>query len=148
MRQRLAQLSVFSQLDNDRLNQIAQITHSQSVPAGEKIFAEGQHADHFSAVLHGRVALSLTGSGTKSFPLCTVSAGEVLGWTALLPQKRWHVAAYAVKDSTLVVIPGAKLLALCADDHELGYQVMHSVFQCVAQRLQDTWLQLSDLHAK
>ena len=144
----LRKLDVFAQLETRPLERIATIAKLVCVPKGEIAIAERQPADEFVGVVEGRMSISMSAPGKQALAVSSISAGEVLGWSALLPQKSWPATVQAVKNTTLVILPGSQLLTLCQEDHELGYEVMLHTLEAVAHRLQDTWLQLLDLYSQ
>lgn len=144
MKQTLRQLRLFCDLDDARLERVAAIASIERYAAGEVVVKEQEPAHAVRGVAEGRVSIALAVPGRGELPVCTVSVGEILGWSALLPQARWVATARALKDTTLVVLPGPALLDLYEQDCGLGYHAMHRTFETVAQRLHDTWLQLMD----
>lgn len=141
----LGRTRVFERIDRARLDRLAAIARLECVPAGETIVREGREADDLRVVIDGRVTISIDLPGKLAEPVSTVSAGEILGWSALLPQKTWQATATAQKNTTMVVFSGSELVQLCEADHELGYHVMLGVFETVAHRLHDSWLQRLDM---
>ena len=75
----------------------------------------------------------------------TISRGELLGWSALLPGRMWQATARTLKPTRLLAIDGTKLRELCDRDHEIGYAVMKHVLTVVGQRLTESRLQLLDM---
>ena len=75
---------------------------------GEYLFREGEPADTFYVVRHGRVAVEAR-TPTRSTVIDTTEAGEVLGWSWLVPPYRWTFDARAVDDVRAVRFDGACL---------------------------------------
>ncbi|PRP96547.1 transcriptional activator FtrB [Enhygromyxa salina] len=144
MKQALRKIRLLCDLDDGQLERIAAIASIERVKTGDIVVEEQGPANSIRAVAEGRVSIAVSVPGRGELPVCTVSVGEILGWSALLPQARWLATARAVKDTTLIVLRGAALLDLYEQDRELGYRVMHRTFETVAERLHDTWLQLMD----
>jgi CRP-like cAMP-binding protein len=113
--------------------------------AGQAIFREGQDANHFYLIRHGRVAVDQhTPGGVVT--LQTVGEGEVLGWSWLVPPHRWRFDARAVDLTRAVALDGACLRGKCEADHDLGYELMKRFSVVIAQRLAATRLQVLNIH--
>ena len=76
----------------------------------------------------------------------TMEAGEVCGWSWLLPPYRWHFDVQALDLTRAIVFDGQCLRAKCEADHDLGYALMQRFAQVIVQRLQATRWQLLDLY--
>jgi CRP-like cAMP-binding protein len=141
----LQAMKLFAELEEPRLEKLAAIARLEHVAVGEAVVREHEPCDAVRVVVDGRVSLTLSVPGREGLVVTSVSSGQVLGWSALTSQREWMATARALKDTSLVVFPGAELLALCDADHELGYFIMRGTFTSVAQRLHDAWLQLLDM---
>ena len=139
---------MFASLDDEQLGKIANHARVECAIANVLIVAAGEPADNLRCVVDGRVQISITAPGHDAHPTATVSAGEVLGWSSLLPQSRWLANATALKNTTIIVVESDALHELCDSDPEIGYQVMRGAFETVSMRLHDTWLQLIDSYSQ
>ena len=81
---------------------------------GEALFREGRPATHAYLVTHGHVGIEVHHPGRGSIAVSTVGAGELLGWSWLLPPHAWHF------DATARSI--ARLVALDRTFQTLGYR--------------------------
>ncbi|HLJ57962.1 MAG TPA: cyclic nucleotide-binding domain-containing protein [Chthonomonadaceae bacterium] len=113
---------------------------------GEMIFREGGEADQFYLIRDGKVALDVAAPGREPITVHTLTAGEVLGWSWLVPPYRWHFDARVVEPVRAFALDGACLRAKCELDHDLGYALMKQVAQITTQRLQATRRQMLDIH--
>ncbi|MBI1842577.1 MAG: cyclic nucleotide-binding domain-containing protein [Verrucomicrobia bacterium] len=105
--------------------------------AGDLVFKQGDPAHKFYLILWG--AVSLTHAGLKgNVPIQCVGAGEVLGWSWLFPPNAWHFNAMVTEPTRAIEIDGKALSALCAQQHEFGYELMRRISQVVIERLQKT----------
>ena len=114
--------------------------------AGEFLFHEGEAANQFYLIRHGRVALQVFIPGQGPTTIATIEAGEVLGWSWLFPPHRWHFDAQAMNLVRAVGFDGECLRNKCEADHDLGYDLMQRFARIMVQRLQATRLQLLDLY--
>ena len=110
-------------------------------PAGKKIFTEGLAANRFYILLAGEVALESKAGGKGKRLIQTIKAGDVLGWSWLIPPYKWHFDARAVKPTKAIIFFAITLRELCDKDHTLGYEWMKRVSKVVIKRLQAARLQ-------
>jgi len=76
----------------------------------------------------------------------TINAGEVVGWSWLLPPFKWHYDARVIKPVRAVVFDGKCLREQCEKNHDLGYEMLKRISQVIAGRLEATRLQLLDVY--
>jgi CRP-like cAMP-binding protein len=114
--------------------------------SGEFIFHEAGEANQFYLIRHGKVALEVYAAERGSVPIMTVNEGEVLGWSWLFAPYRWQFDARAVELTRAIALEGKCIRQKCAQDHELGYELMKRVAQVMEQRLQATRLQLLNVY--
>ncbi len=127
-----------------RLAELGRVDHRL---AGTQILTEGEPTDDFAIVAAGRVALRMLVPERGMVTILTVEAGDVLGWTALVPPHRSTATAVALEPVELLAFEGAKLRAALAADPTLAATIYPRVLQSVARRLAVTRLQLLDLFA-
>ncbi len=123
--------------------------------ATERIFAkgdflcrEGQPADVCYLLREGRVALEVHLPNHGGLRVATLHAGDLLGWSWLVPPHRWRLEARALEPVRTWQIDAARLRSLCDEDHEFGYQVLLRFISVMGQRLQATRMKLLDLEAR
>ena len=138
-------MALFSDLDEGKLKKISAIARLEEAPAGTLLLREGDPADTVRVLVQGRVSLTITVPGRKEATLATLSRGQLLGWSALIPGSRWAASARALKACTMVAISGADLLNVCKGDFELGYHCMKNAMAAVAERLAETRLLVLDM---
>jgi CRP-like cAMP-binding protein len=127
--------------------QIAEQARHVDFPEGHRLFREGDPADQFFLIQHGRVALDLHVPGRGPLIVETVGAGDVLGWSWLCPPHRWRFGAVALRPTSVVEIRGETLRELCDADARLGYEISRRLLSVVADRLHGTRTRLLDLYA-
>jgi CRP/FNR family cyclic AMP-dependent transcriptional regulator len=115
-------------------------------PAGSFLFKAGTAAEHFFLIRRGKVALELEPPGRDAFRFSTVGAGEVVGWSWLIPPYEWQFDARAVEDVGVVQFDGVCLRGKCDADPVLGYAVLKAFATVLVDRFVDTRLQLIDVY--
>lgn len=112
----------------------------------EYLIRQGSEANSFFLLTEGRVSIEISAPGRGSIPIETIGAGDALGWSWLIPPHRWRFDARALAATRAVSLNGACLRAVLAEDHELGYQLLHRLTQVMVERLGATRMQLLDLY--
>lgn len=114
--------------------------------AGQYLFHEGEPAEWFYLLRHGRVALQLTAPGRGAVTFQTVGEGEIVGVSWLIPPYRWTYDAKAIELTRAIAIDATCLRQKCESDHDLGYEMMKRFMPILIQRLQATRLQILDVY--
>jgi CRP/FNR family cyclic AMP-dependent transcriptional regulator len=114
--------------------------------AGEMIFREGEEANTFYLIRHGRVALETSAPQRGSVIIETLGEGNVLGWSWMVPPFRWRFDARAMEPIRAIALDGRCLRGRSEEDHDLGYELMKRCAQVMEQRLQAARLQLLDVY--
>jgi len=114
--------------------------------AGDYIFREDQDANQFYIIRQGRIALEIYTPDRGSIIIDTLEAGDVLGWSWLVPPYQWRFDAKAVELTRAIALDGKCLRTKCEKDHTLGYELLKRFSSIIEQRLQATRLRLLDIY--
>jgi len=114
--------------------------------AGSYLFREGESADEFYLIRHGRVALEISAPDRGTLTFETLREGEVAGVSSLLPPYRWAYDAQARSLTRAIAIDATCLRRKCEEDHDLGSHVMMRFVPILVERLHATQLQLLDVY--
>lgn len=144
----LAEHPFFEGLEPSYLSFIAGCGANVTFQAGQYIFHEGDPADHFYIVRHGKVQLEIFVPERGPLPTQTIAEGDVLGWSWLFPPYRWTLDAKALELVRAVALDGTCLRGKCDEDHHLGYELMKRFAPIITKRLQATMLQLLDVYGQ
>jgi len=109
------------------------------VPLGSQLFQLGDPATSVFVVERGRIALSMpmqVRGRSEDLFVEERTAGEALGWSALIPPHRFTLKAGAVLDSEVVAIPRDALLEFFRAHPDIAYVVTRNVAEIIGQRLQ------------
>ena len=114
--------------------------HSTEVAfdAGQILLREGDIADRFYLLLSGKVAITLATEGATATVIDTLGAGELLGWSWLLPPYKLHFGATALEPGTAILLNGASLMIQAEQNPRFGYELLKRVSKQVVRRLQST----------
>ncbi|HEV8049547.1 MAG TPA: cyclic nucleotide-binding domain-containing protein [Thermoplasmata archaeon] len=145
---RLADHRFFRGMDPEFLGRLGEKTYVRTFEAGALIVREGDPADEFLALFSGKVALEIIVADRPRTTVQTLGAGDVLGWSWLFPPHQWRVDARAVKVTRALGLAAAPLRDLLEERPADGYVFLMRLLPVIAQRLENTRLQLLDLHGR
>ncbi len=114
--------------------------------AGQHLFHEGEPADQFYLLRHGRVALQLMAPGRGAVTFETLGPGEIVGVSWLIPPYRRTYDAKALELVRAISMDANCLRQKSEANHDLGYDLMKRFMPVLIQRLQATQLQILDLY--
>ena len=139
---------LFSVFNLEQLTSIAQIAEEAGFERGEIVFQEGGPAEEVFILLRGSVELYFTVEVEykpelrKELFFDVIKPGEVFGISALIQPNGLTATARAAHPSRVIRIDAGALLALCEQDEEVAFELMHRVAQAAMERLRATRLQL------
>ncbi len=136
----LSQFSLFNELPNSILKEIAAISHEIAVKKDEFIFREGEKADKLHFLLQGSVALrvKLT-SRPESITVSYVSTPyQSFGWSGVVAPHHYTSSAECDEDSTLLIIPAQPFIDILEQNPEYGFTVMKRIAEIIADRLRNS----------
>jgi CRP/FNR family cyclic AMP-dependent transcriptional regulator len=142
----VADFPVLDRLSPDELARLSAAAREVRFGARERVFSEGELAEGCWLIHDGRVALDLFIPGRGLVVVQTLGAGDVLGWSWLVPPYRWHFGASATEPTTATELDTKQLRALADADPEFGYALCLTLFTVMQQRLQATRARLLDLY--
>lgn len=138
----LGQHPLFQDLEPEVLSTIAGCASNVRFDSGQVIFREGEDANRFYVVREGTVVLEVFNLELGSIPLQTLEAGQVLGWSWLVPPYKWRFDARCVTDVRAFALDGACLRGKCSQEPRLGYELLKRFAMLLEHRLQATRRQL------
>jgi CRP/FNR family transcriptional regulator, cyclic AMP receptor protein len=136
----------FAGLDPELTREAAQLAREWRFSTGEMLVRDGDPAGWFFLVFQGKVALEVHTPEKPHLTIQTVGPGEVLGWSWLVPPYLWRFDARALKPTRALAIDGAGFRQILAAHPERGYQFLVRLLPIIAQRLENTQVQLLDIH--
>lgn len=124
---------------------LAEVGGGATFAQGDVILRERVTTPWLGIVESGRVALRLHVPERGTRTILTVEAGELLGWSAIVPPYRATSEAVAVEATQIRFFPGAELRERIEADRDLAAEVLPVVLRVVSDRLTVSWQQLLDL---
>jgi CRP/FNR family cyclic AMP-dependent transcriptional regulator len=115
--------------------------------AGEVIFREGEEANRFYLITSGKVVLESGVEYGEPVVIETIGAGDVLGWSWMLPPYRWHFTARTVEPAEAIFFAAPILHEYCDRDHSLGFELHKRMSAVMMKRLQAARKKMLAVHA-
>ena len=129
-------------IPDGQLEKLAKIAEKKEFPAEAEIFREFDTASNAYLILSGRVSLVTCLPEVGCRELMQVGDGEFIGWSPLVDQQHLTDTAHTKTATTALMFDAEKLLALCREVPEFGFEFMHRVAMVLTQRLRATRLVL------
>lgn len=129
------------------LEKLSAVTSERAVARGDRLFGRGENADTFYIVKAGTIALTIplrVGGEDIDTAIEEKSAGEALGWSALVEPYDSIYSAHCSADGSVIVLPRSAFLKLTAADPGLGYRFMTRLTALIGGRarvLQSLWVE-------
>ncbi len=128
------------------LDVLARLAFEVRFDPDETIFREGDPSSLFYLILSGKVALEMGAPG-RQIIIQTLEGGDELGWSSLLENTTKQFRARCLEPVHALAFDGARVVNLCEEDHEFGYEIMRRALALVAERLRATRLQALDVYS-
>ena len=144
----LAEHAFFRDLPPEYLHILVGCASNAVFESGIYIFREGENADNFYLIREGKVALETNAPGQGAVTVQTLSKGEVLGWSWLVPPFRWCFDARAIEPTRAIALDGKCLRDKCEADPRLGFELLKRFAGVIVSRLQAARMQTLDIYGK
>lgn len=122
----LKSITMFSQLSDDALAELAKELKPRQLAAGELLFNQGDPGDELMVVEEGKVAIFVPAPGApaEGQPIRVFQAGELLGEMALIDRKPRSASARAEEPSRVLTLKGDDFQRALIDNPEMALSVM------------------------
>lgn len=144
--QYLPQHPFFAGLDDSVAALVAGCARNVHFRPGEHLFHEGDPADAFFVVRHGRVSLEVRAPAGPPVVVDVVQDDDVVGWSWLVPPHRWMFDARATDQTSAIAFDAVCLREKAATDRDVGYALLQRVVTVMAERVQSARVRLLDLY--
>lgn len=144
--QTLPEHPFFEDFDSGVIDLLAGCAHNIHLRPDELVFRADEPAQHFYLVREGRVAIQVPELGGGSSIIDTIEAGEVLGFSWLVPPHRWVFDARATVETRAVSFDAECLRTTCDADPAVGYAVLTRVALVMHRRLEAARLRMLDVY--
>ncbi|WP_417680376.1 cyclic nucleotide-binding domain-containing protein [Roseibium sp.] len=142
----LAQHPVFKDCGQDTVDLLSGCARNEHFRAGETIFSEGDDAEKVFLLREGDVAIEISAPQHEPLIVETLHAGDVLGWSWLMPPFKHMSDARALNSVRAVSLDANCLRTKCGQNPELGYQMYQHFVPHLAARFRALRMQLLDVY--
>jgi CRP/FNR family transcriptional regulator, cyclic AMP receptor protein len=136
--------SIFDDLNDRELEEVAKLGTIEKRSAGSRIIAEGTNAGALYMLKEGRVAVRMSSRDGHEVLIDELGPGNVFGWSAVLDEQRFKAAIWALEDCTIIVMDGDRLRRLFDANNHIGYRVVRMIAGVTADRLEKLRARLVD----
>ena len=112
---------------------------------GDLLVREGDVADRFFLIFHGKVAVEVVAPEGPHRTVQTIGPGEVLGWSWISAPYVWQFDGRALKETRVVTLDAVALRTALESRPAEGYRFLLRLLPVIGQRLENTRAQLIDL---
>ncbi len=134
----LKKIPLFEGLNSAQLAKVAAITTERAIPAGQKIFKEGEAGSEFYILIEGKVRISKMVPGIGEEALAILEPGAYFGEMALVDDTPRSADAIAHISSKVRIINREDLDGLMFTDKELAYTLLWTFVRTLSVRLRET----------
>jgi CRP/FNR family cyclic AMP-dependent transcriptional regulator len=130
---------LFKGLDQDQLGNIAAITREISMENGQKLFVEGEEAEHLYILKEGAVELMTGVEQELQLPISMLrDPGDIFGTHALIAPHQYSLSARCEEAGTLLSIERSSVKKLMVADRGLECMIMRNLAEHFLDTLRET----------
>ena len=137
---------VFKDFDEETLDLLSGCGRIEHFKKGQFIYREGDEADKVYIIRKGDVAIEIAAPGRPPLVVESLKAGDIAGWSWMVPPYRSSADALAVTDVSAVSLDATCMRGKCDDHPALGYQMFKTWLPHLTKRVRAQRLQLLDLY--
>jgi CRP/FNR family transcriptional regulator len=120
----LARVSVFKELEERELEQMAAVAVPRSFERGENIFREGDTGDTCYVVKEGSVSIRREHLDGRTLALAELRAGEIFGELAMFGQETRSATAEALEPTQLVAILAGDVQRVLRTSPDIAFKML------------------------
>lgn len=121
--------SIFSGLCAHKLTALDDQKSANTYKRGQILFHEGTRPMGINCINSGKVKIYRLGTDGKEQIISIASAGDVLGYKAMLSEENYSVSGETLEDSNICFIPRTNFLEILEESPELYQRLLKKVCQ-------------------
>ena len=130
-------LSIFCELDDPALGELARLSDERVFSKGKTIFEEGSAGNSMMIILSGEVRISHRPETTREETLSILKKGDFFGEMALLDDLPRSATVIAHTDAFLLEISRRKFMRFIEKDGVSGVKILLSLARNLSSRLRE-----------
>lgn len=119
-------LFLFDSLSADQIRLVTRFCSLKKVPKGEQLFAEGQKATAFFAIISGKVKIYKLSSEGSEHILRINTSGDLIAEAAIFDCETYPAYCQTLEETELIRIPKDDFVSLILDHSELALKIIHA----------------------
>jgi CRP/FNR family cyclic AMP-dependent transcriptional regulator len=136
----LRRIVILGYLKDSMLEKLIPIVERAHVDERQYVFRQGDSAEKFYMLSHGKVLLEQRISEKMTVSIESVRPGYSFGWSGMMtggiePYSRYTSDAISTESSELFILKGEDLNNLLDQDHHMGYLIGQRLTRVIARRL-------------
>jgi CRP-like cAMP-binding protein len=136
----LRRIVILGYLTDSMLDSLIPIVERAHVDEREYVFRQGDSAEKFFMLSHGKVLLEQRISDKMTVSIESVRPGYSFGWSGMMsggiePYSRYTSDAISTEASELFILKGEDLNNLLDENHHMGYLICQRLTRVIARRL-------------
>lgn len=139
----LNKCSLFGELEEEHLQFLAENARILEYDSEEFIFSTREYAENFYIVKEGEISLYHFSPERGSIKIETVSVGEIIGWSWLVPPYKWSFDCLTEYGAILISFDANKIKEKMEEDYFFASKIQSIFIKIIAERLHATRLRLS-----
>jgi CRP/FNR family transcriptional regulator, cyclic AMP receptor protein len=120
----LRSVPLFADLEAGELERFSHVAVPRSIPAGNRVFHEGDSSDACYIVKEGKFRVTREHSDGRAITLATLGPGEVFGELAMLDGDTRSASAEALTDGELLALPANDVRNLLSRHPEISVKLV------------------------
>src|ERR1044071_3711350 len=134
----LKQVMIFKDLEEDELNQVADVCREEKFVSGEYIFREGEHGNRLYLIVEGEVRISRDVPGSGEEALAVLKPGALFGEMAVFDRTERSTHAISNGGTKVLTISRPDFEMLLDFNREVAYKVLWACVRLLSSRLRST----------
>jgi len=125
----LYRFPIFNDLNPPALEELAQKTACEKLPAGESIFWEEDQPWLFYIIIQGQIKVTKSSSSGKEFIVAFLGPGEIVGDVAVFDNKPYPASAKTLTETVLLGIRREYFISFLYAHPEVALRIIHVLSQ-------------------
>jgi len=142
----IAEVPLFKDMRPEYLELLSGCASNVKFDAGGYVFRQGDRADRFFVIRHGRVSQEVFVPQRGPVAVATLKEGDTVGWAWLIPPYQHQMDARAIVLTRALAFDGACLRGKFEQDPRLGFELMQKFAQLMVKTVQAARLQILDIY--
>src|SRR5206468_12740264 len=134
----LKNVSIFRELDDSELGEVAEVCKEETFVSGEYIFREGESGNRLYLIVEGEVRISRDVPGSGEEALAVLKRGALFGEMAVFDRSERSTDAISNGGTKTLTIARPDFEMVLDFNRELAYKVLWSCVRLLSARLRST----------